>query len=80
VRHETFVYRPTAGSRILKIEETFMHKHLILKASFVVAGMLVLPVAHAASLPGGAPWETLRSDLVESLEAALSTQLRRRSA
>jgi predicted N-formylglutamate amidohydrolase len=30
-------------------------------------------------LQGGAPWETLRSDLVESLEAALSTPLRRRS-
>jgi hypothetical protein len=25
-----------------------------------------------------APWDTLRSDLVESLEAALSTQLQRR--
>jgi hypothetical protein len=31
-------------------------------------------------LQGGAPWESLRSDLVESLEAALSTQLRRHSA
>jgi predicted N-formylglutamate amidohydrolase len=30
-------------------------------------------------LQGGAPWESLRSDLVESLEAALSTQLRRHS-
>jgi hypothetical protein len=31
-------------------------------------------------LQGGAPWEILRSDLVESLEATLSTPLRRRSA
>jgi predicted N-formylglutamate amidohydrolase len=31
-------------------------------------------------LQGGAPWETLRWDLVESLEVALSTPLRHRSA
>ena len=31
-------------------------------------------------LQGGVSWDSLRSDLVESLEAAMSTQLRRHSA
>jgi len=31
-------------------------------------------------LQGGAPWDTLRADFVESLDTALSTPLRRRSA
>jgi len=43
-------------------------------ASYVA---IELEVNQRFVLQGGAPWETLRSDLVESLEAALSMPLRR---